>query len=130
MSVAGTGGGHERRDVSIRGVLWATAGLALLIAVTFVAMYGADRYLGAREARRSPQASPLAATYGRTAPPHPRLQADPIGDLDALRAEESRLLESYGWIDRDRGTVRIPIARAMALLVARAGEPGAGSGSR
>jgi hypothetical protein len=106
-------------DISIRGIAWAGAGLGVLIAVTFAGMYGLFDRLMTREARLSPPASPLAASYARTEPPAPRLQSDPIADLEALRAEESRLLDGYGWVDRPQGTVRISIARAMELLAER-----------
>lgn len=56
-------------------------------------------------------------------PPAPRLQAEPARDRDALRADEERELDGYGWIDRAAGVVRIPIARAMALTAQR-GIPG------
>ena len=35
--------------------------------------------------------------------------------LEDLRAHEDSVLTSYGWVDRDRGIVRIPIDRAMEL---------------
>jgi hypothetical protein len=75
--------------------------------------------LAARESRESPLGSPLAGSYGRSEPPAPRLQARPILDLQALRAEEAGALQSYAWVDRDGGVVRIPIERAMALLAER-----------
>jgi hypothetical protein len=31
------------------------------------------------------------------------------------------MLNEYRWIDRDKGVVRIPIERAMSLLIARSG---------
>lgn len=111
--------GSEGGDVSIRGILLAAAGLGVLIAVTFTTMYGLFDQLMTREARLSPPSSPLAEGHRRAEPPPPRLQTDPIADLQALRAEESRLLGSYGWADRAQGTVRIPIERAMELLAAR-----------
>jgi hypothetical protein len=55
----------------------------------------------------------------RPAPPAPRLQTDAPADLNELRAEKERELESYGWIDRQNGVVRIPVERAMTLLVER-----------
>lgn len=33
------------------------------------------------------------------------------------RARQRQLLESYGWVDRDAGLVRIPIERAMELYL-------------
>src|SRR5689334_24743956 len=48
-----------------------------------------------------------------------------------MREAEDRILHGYAWIDQSSGTVRIPIARAMQLLVqrgipARAGAPAPG----
>jgi hypothetical protein len=57
-------------------------------------------------------------------PPNPAL-------LD-MRVEESRVLGSYGWVDKDKGVVRIPVERAMDLLIEEArrgpgGEEGRGT---
>ena len=41
-----------------------------------------------------------------------------------MRAEEERVLDSYGWVDAQRGIVHIPIARAYASD-GRAGAAGA-----
>ena len=66
----------------------------------------------------APQVSPLAA--GPAPPPKPRLQITPRLDLAEKRKAEDATLNSYGWIDRTSGTVRIPIERAMDLLARRA----------
>jgi hypothetical protein len=52
-------------------------------------------------------------------PPAPRLQVHPKADLDRLHAEERERLTAYGWVDRERRIVRIPIEQAMDLLAAR-----------
>ena len=61
-------------------------------------------------------------------PPHiagaPVLEVDPAREIAAYREEKRRLLESYGWVDREHGIVRIPIERAMeALASGHAGPP-------
>lgn len=38
--------------------------------------------------------------------------------LKALREEEDPQLKSYGWVDKEKGSVRVPIARGMELSVA------------
>ena len=38
-------------------------------------------------------------------PPEPRLQTNPKQDLRDLRAAEDKVLNSYGWVDRNRGIV-------------------------
>ena len=50
-------------------------------------------------------------------PPEPRLQTNPREDLSELRASEDELLDSYGWVDKNAGVVRIPIDEAMKLTL-------------
>ncbi|HEX6797501.1 MAG TPA: hypothetical protein VF116_07290 [Ktedonobacterales bacterium] len=52
-------------------------------------------------------------------PPTPELQVDPRSDLAEFRNEESARLNSYGWVDRGKGVVHIPIARAMSEIAAK-----------
>ena len=51
--------------------------------------------------------------------PQPRLQVSEPLDLVKLRQEEDALLNGYGWVDREKGIVRIPIDEAMRQLVDR-----------
>jgi hypothetical protein len=50
-------------------------------------------------------------------PPAPRLQIDPAEDLGKFRVEEKKQLDSYYWIDKQRGVVHIPIEQAMKKIV-------------
>lgn len=120
---------YEKRDLRTSSVLW---GGAIVLAVT-VAAFGCMWLLWAsllaRERAASPPAHPLAASVAREQPPAPRLQSSPRVDLLALRAQEDAALGSYGWLDKNQGTVRIPIERAMQLLAER-GLPARPEGSR
>jgi len=49
--------------------------------------------------------------------PEPRIQPDPLGDMRDYRARVERESHSYGWIDRDRGIVRIPIEEATRRIL-------------
>lgn len=118
--------GHETRDISTRVV--ATFGLSLFIGGLVVVAAVALLYQQfTRQAERAyPREYPLARVGPAELPPEPRLQTHPRWDLQKMRAEEDRVLDSYGWVDAQRGIVRIPIERAMALvaeegLPARAG---------
>ncbi|HEX7967197.1 MAG TPA: hypothetical protein VF502_03185 [Stellaceae bacterium] len=51
-------------------------------------------------------------------PPAPELQTDPPQDLRKFRAEEETRLNSYGWVDRGKGIVHIPIRQAMKEVAA------------
>ena len=49
--------------------------------------------------------------------PTPRLETDDGNqDLTDLHAREDLLLTHYSWVDRGKGTVRIPIERAMEII--------------
>jgi hypothetical protein len=52
----------------------------------------------------------------------------PASDLKHFQAEEDARLRSYGWIDRQRGIIHIPIERAMDLIAQR-GLPTRGPGT-
>jgi hypothetical protein len=50
--------------------------------------------------------------------PTPRLETDDGNqDLADLHVREALLLDHYSWVDRSQGKVRIPIERAMELIV-------------
>jgi hypothetical protein len=66
--------------------------------------------------------------------PQPQLEKTPILELKAVRDAEDQTLTTYGWVDRQKGVVRIPIAQAMNLVVkkglpARSAAPPAADGA-
>lgn len=111
-------GGYEQRDANIRFLGFLIAGLAALTVLGMVVSWLVFRGLDARHEAAQPPAPPLAETRP-AAPPEPRLQVDPRGDLAAARRQEAETLEGYGWVDRDAGIARIPIERAMEILSGR-----------
>lgn len=113
----GSGGGYERSDMSLRVVGVFVAGLLAAVGVVLLLMGGAFQYFAARAARRDAAPVPVAAE--RPSRPEPRLEVHGARDLKAARAAEDAVLNSYGWVDRKGGTVRLPIDRAMDLLVER-----------
>lgn len=48
-------------------------------------------------------------------PTPPDLAGLPTGEWEALEAEQTELLSSYGWIDEEAGIVHIPIEQAIDL---------------
>jgi hypothetical protein len=62
---------------------------------------------------------PLAAGAEQRLPPVPRLQQSPANEIFDYRRNESQLLNNYGWLNREMGTVHIPISEAMRLTVER-----------
>lgn len=59
----------------------------------------------------------------------PRLQVDEHADYQAYKERQEKILGEYKWIDRNQGVVRIPIERAMELMMER-GYPARNTGQR
>ena len=114
METNKTGPGYETLDASMRGLVLFAVGLAATLVLVFVGMVGVFHYFS-RSQSLGPPASPFADV--RTLPPQPRLQAEPRLDLEHLHKHEDDLLNSYGWVDPKAGVIRIPIDRAMDLLL-------------
>ena len=109
----------RRRDVNIAGVLQFGFWLAVCAILVHLAIWGFFKLLEAQQDRNQEPVSPLVAASLKRTPPEPRLEPDPLALRGKLRAEEDAVLTTYGWVDRRAGTVRIPIDRAMELLVER-----------
>jgi hypothetical protein len=106
--------GYETRDANVRGVFSFLVFLALVLVFTALLCWGLFKYFSAGQVNPAP-ASPFAGT--RQLPSGPQLQVNPRQDLLRFRAEQEQSLESYSWENRDNGTVRVPIERAMELLL-------------
>jgi hypothetical protein len=113
--------GHETSDVSIGGIVKFGIGLAAATIVIHVGVLELFRFLEKRERRedRVEAVSPMVSASLRRTPPEPRLEPDPLAPLLRMRASEDAVLTTYGWVDRNAGVARIPIERAMDLLVER-----------
>jgi hypothetical protein len=109
--------GHERSDVSISGIVKFGVGLAIVAGVVHVGLWGLLRFFEAREAESEKPLPPMVAANLRRTPREPRLERDPLAPRAAAQAREDAILTSYGWVDRGAGIARIPIDRAMELLV-------------
>ena len=110
---------HETTDVNVRAILGFGAALFVTAVVVHVLIWLMFLYFDRREGRQVQAAYPLGVSQGERTPPEPRLQVTPREDLRLLREQEEQLLNSYSWVDRDGGIVRIPISEAMRLTVER-----------
>jgi hypothetical protein len=132
----------ERRDIGVGGVLYFLAGLAVAGIVIHFVVAGLYRYLENRSEAQQKAVSPLVTNPvrdTRTLPPQfktdsegtdyqkyleksfpaPQLEIDERTELDKVRLYEENTLSTYDYVDKNAGTVRIPIDRAMDLLVQR-----------
>ncbi|MEP7071670.1 MAG: hypothetical protein ABI839_04735 [Verrucomicrobiota bacterium] len=112
--------GHERKDADVLSVALVAALVLLLLTISFLLARGVFRF--ADRAEKPPRLSAVRAHF-----PSPRLQAHPAADLAFSKRAREKELHSYGWVDRKAGVARIPIERAMELLLER-GLPEVGAG--
>jgi hypothetical protein len=122
----GSGGAealHEPNDVNIPAVVIFLVALAAAVVAAVLLLRGLLTYFDARKVEEAPPQAPLAT--GARLPPEPRLQgapgsvSSPTEDIKRFREEESQMLNSYGWVDRQNGVIRIPIERAKELIEQR-----------
>jgi hypothetical protein len=98
---------HIRNVVRVAALLAATLVISILILVLFF------RHLEKLYPNRTSEAAPVVSES--ELPPVPRLQTNPLRDLQAVREVENSRLDRYAWIDREHGVAQIPIERAMIL---------------
>lgn len=96
----------EEKDVPVGLLGRASAAIGAVLLACVLVMHGLH-YLLHRPAREP--------AWPKRRPPEPRLSADPYADLRELRKRETERLGSYGWIDKGRGVIHIPIERAMEI---------------
>jgi hypothetical protein len=110
------GARYMPEQLSLRGIAIGALSIAAAIAFAVAAAYAAVHL--------STEGAPprLAAHHGKPPPiaGGTELEVDPADQMRAFVAAKRELLDSYGWVDRERGVARIPIERAMEL-VARTG---------
>ncbi len=108
---------HETYAINVRPLLISGLLLVLLGGMSFFLMDRLFVYFEARQQQLDSQPSPLAET--RPLPPGPRLQVTPVQDLHILRTGEEHQLNTYAWVNKEAGIVRLPIERAIQLVAER-----------
>ena len=125
---------HESSDVPIRPLFWFIALFIVFGVVSHLVLWFMYETLvkGERKRMDPPQTAvsrPADASVPQNQPllqPFPRGEVPPnrntpVTDLADMRAAEDQTLNNYGWVDKQRGIVRIPIKNAKELLVQRGG---------
>ncbi len=135
--------GYETSDVQVGGIVVFLVSLFVFLIIFFVFCFGMGKVInnalvkhdgppnkwntlqytgGAKgknlESNAALEQQQLHAMTARF--PTPQLQMDD-GDQDVvdLHAREDLLLDHYTWVNRQQGTVRIPIGRAMEIIAQR-----------
>ena len=115
--------GHEADFVDVRGILLFAFWLVAVAIVIQVGLWGLLRVFQWDARRRQPELPAAVQASLKRTPAEPRLEALPVAPRLRVRAEEEERLTRYGWVNRASGLARIPIDRAMQIVVER-GVPG------
>lgn len=109
---------YEERDINVRDVLFIAFGVLLCTIGIVCVLYLLFSYMRNLKAQESPPASPVARRIYQV-PPEPRIQEAPAFDYQSMHYEAEWELHHYQWIDKQKGTVVIPIDRAMDIIAKR-----------
>ena len=114
------GAGHEHTDIDVnvgyKFALWLAVAMIISVGIVYGTFYFFEGRAVSSDA--TAQRYPLAAAHER-AMPMPALQKQPFKDIYELRLGENEKLTGYGWVDKDGGVTRIPIDRAMEVMLQR-----------
>ncbi len=106
----------EPNTLSVRAIIIAGVGLAVITALGMALMAWMFASLAADVAPPVPLSESMLAV--QPAQVEPRLEPNLGLRLQEMRQSEAEWLRSYAWIDPKTGIARIPIDRAVQLLVA------------
>src|SRR5271163_2996776 len=132
--------GYEGTDVKVSGIVVFLTALGIFVVVTAVLCIGIGKVINSELAKAdgpvtkwnhpvdvrklgnlasSPEIQNQFAQLANRFPT-PRLQTDDgYQEVADIHAKEDLLLENYSWADQSKGSVRIPIERAMELIAER-----------
>jgi hypothetical protein len=120
----------EADGISYVGIGWFVVILTATTLVCMAIVWGMFEWMSSREASREAARSPLASPVvtpsieeGRVLlggiEPQPGILVVESTVLLQFQENEEAELTTYGWVDENTGTMRIPIERAKALLLER-----------
>ncbi len=102
-------GDRESPAVAAGSVLAATGGFVALVIVIVAGLgFVLRAKLPAHAVDRTIRTFPI-----------PEIQPNPTRDYLSFRERQDGTLAGYAWVDRDKGLIRVPIARAMAIVAAK-----------
>lgn len=133
---------HETSDVNIKVIVGSGVFLVVCGIIVHVALFGFYKLLDHEMESLNPAPNPmmqsevpaggktmtaetseqtakrLNRTFGGNAL-NPMLQVDDVRDMDIMRKSQNAQIDQYHWLNKDTGSVTIPVERAIDLIVER-----------
>jgi len=118
---------YESRDLGAKGIVVFLIVLAISGILIELLVWGMLRFYNRMTVENNVPTSGTSQLYTPTAElpggdpalrfPKPALQVDDVADMNKLKAENAEILNSYGWVDKNAGVVRVPIQVAIDQVV-------------
>jgi hypothetical protein len=121
--MAETHEGGVDRELNFKAIFGFVIGLAIVCAIAFALMWGLSVSQKKRLAGQDAPPPVLAEARVQPLPAGPLLQPDPERDMRALRAHDDAVLASWSWADASKTRARVPVARALEIVVERGFPP-------
>jgi hypothetical protein len=112
-------------ELDLKSIIGFGVVLVVVTLVVLALMWGMGIVFKEAEEAKDHPPSPMAEALVDPIPPGPRLRSTPPRDLAELRAQDREALTTYGFVDQAGGIARIPIDRAMSIVL----EKGLGAAS-
>lgn len=107
----------EHSDANVRALGWilvviVLAGVGLHFGLNLLyAVFAVNASASGRETEVRTRQRPVSAA--------PQLLVIPETEIDQVRTTEDQKLGTYGWVDKDKGIIHIPIDKAMQMIAER-----------
>ena len=126
----GVATGEIDREIDVKNIVWMGVALVGVALVVHLLIWGLLRGFDTMDDRRDVPLTPIEAASPQPVEfPGPNLQTDEPKDLRTMQEEEDRLLNQASWVNRQQGTVRVPVDVAIDVIARRGVEPGVVGGT-
>ncbi len=109
--------GYERRDANAKWIFSVVIVLFVIWVAVEAILFGIQSWLKHQLAPGDPWRVAAGAARPANNPPGPQLQVSPPADWQTFFARQETEANTYGWVNRTAGVVRVPIERAMDLVL-------------
>jgi hypothetical protein len=112
--------GYEVSDANIKAVLGVAVGVLVFSIACAVIVQGMFWWFEKGSTTKDlPKTERAKEEGGKKYDNEPALQESPEADMIQFRKEQNAELGSYGWVNKEKGVVRIPVEEAMKLTLQR-----------
>ncbi|TPW05840.1 MAG: hypothetical protein FD129_2716 [bacterium] len=111
--------GHEVEEIHPKPIVIGLIGLIVFSAASFAVVVVLFNFMAGEASQKSAKPSPLNSDRAIRQAPEPRLQTDAWGDWDRYKASQDQVLSRYSWVDKESLLVRVPVSRAMEIVLER-----------